>query len=72
MLMSKEELDFNLKNLKIGDSVIIIRKSSTKKECCDYMEGTVNSITEKTLIISFETLSNKRVIKSSIVSLKIR
>lgn len=70
--MTEEEIRNNLSHLKIGDDVVIVRKSSTNKECCDYMEGTVKSITDETLIISLEKLTNKRVLKSSIVSLKIR
>lgn len=72
MFMSKEELDSNMSILNVGDHVAIVRKSLANKNRYDYMSGTIESVTKGTLILSFETLSNKRVLKNSIVSLKIK
>ncbi len=72
MLMKKEEIEKNLKQVNIGDEVVIVRYSSDARDTCDYMEGKVKSVTDKTLTISFVTMPDKRVKKDMIVSLKIR
>lgn len=75
LFMPKEELEENLQKVKEGDPVVIIRRSSkstSKNELCDYMEGIIKAITEKTITISFTSLPDKRVLKSTILSLKIK
>lgn len=68
--MSKNEIEDTIKKLKIKDNVAIIR-DSTKKGCIDYMNCTVEKITDKTIVVSFQELRNKTVKKESIRSIAI-
>lgn len=66
MFMSKEELENRLKKIKAGDVVAIVKESG-KEGYVDYIEGTIHSVTEKTIRIVLWNPKGYKVIRKGLI-----